>query len=327
MWGRSLYSWRLLFVRFSSDRIMTVKRVVLAAILASSFCADTWAQEPVGQPAVREQGQLIFGAMCSACHLPDRMHVGPSLVEIAKLYRGKPAEFRAWCKDPQPKRKGVIQMPSMAALSDDVLASIYEYILHATMGVKEVVEKNADKFRASPSMRKRPLIQRVFMPESGPASIAVAVNERFHYCFDAGACRLRYVWAGDFIDGWPVWRSNGNGLAEILGDVLLREAKSPLPVTSDMERKFLGYRVRDGLPTFLYRVGVVNVQERISLAEDGQGLIRRFVLRGDVDDWRMSFVGSKHIVYRSSDGAFDGATFVPKNGKSRDFTVTMREEK
>ena len=38
-------------------------------------------------------------------------------------------------------------------------------------------------------------------PEAGPAAIAVAVNEELHYCWDAGECRLRYIWKGDFIDG------------------------------------------------------------------------------------------------------------------------------
>ncbi len=265
----------------------------------------------------------MFTALCSACHMPDRMHVGPSLVEIAGLYRDKRDDFLTWCKDPKSKRKGVIQMPSMASVSDELLTQIHDYIMTSTKGVKEVVIKNSDKFRASPSMRKRPLVQRLFMPEAGPAAIAVAVSDDLHYCFDAGTCRLRYVWKGDFVDGWPVWRSNGDGLAKVLGDVILREAKSPIPIAAGVKRKFLGYRMKDGLPTFRYRIGKAYVEERITLAVDKNELARSFTLRGAPIEWRFTFEGSEHVNYRSADGKFDGTQFTPREQTAKAFTVIM----
>ena len=299
------------------------------ALVLSFFCSSVaFAQE--GQPGdgAHEQGKLLFGAMCAACHVHDRMHVGPSLVEIAGLYGDKRKDFRTWCKDPKPKRKGVIQMPSMASLTDDHLNSIHGYIVASTKGLKEVVVKNADKFRASPSMRRRPLIMRLFMPLAGPAAIAVAVNDDYHFCFDAGECRLRYVWKGDFVDGWPVWKGNGNGLAKIVGDVLMREAKSPLPVAKDAKRKFLGYRVKHGLPTFRYLIGKVKVEERISMSDDGQALARRFVLHGAPTDWQMTFTASDTLDYFSDDGRFDGLVFTPnkRKGKVQAFTIIMEEK-
>ena len=283
---------------------------------------------PISCSAVPAQdGKALFEVLCSACHMPDRMHVGPSLVEIASLYRDKRSDFIKWCKDPQSKRKGVIQMPSMAAVSDELLTSIHGYIITSTKGMKEVVVKNGDKFRASPSMRKRPLVQRLFMPEAGPAAIAVAIDTNFHFCFDAGECRLRYVWRGDFIDGWPVWRGNGNGLAKIVGDIILREEESPLPTTSTVKRKFLGYRMKDGLPTFRYRIGKVQVEERITLREDQKSLARSFVLRGAPATWSFRFAGSDQVVYRSNDGTFDGSRFSPRKGKEGAFTVILEEKK
>ena len=299
------------------------------ALLFSLVCSSVAvAQEGKPGEGLRDQGELLFGAMCAACHVHDRMHVGPSLVEIAALYGDKRKDFRTWCKDPKPKRKGVIQMPSMASLTDDHLNSIHGYIVASTKGMKEVVVKNADKFRASPSMRRRPLIMRLFMPLAGPAAIAVAVNDDYHFCFDAGACRLRYVWKGDFVDGWPVWKGNGNGLAKIVGDVLMREAKSPLPVAKDTKRKFLGYRVKQGLPTFRYLVGKVKVEERISMSADGQALARRFVLHDAPADWRMTFTESESLDYFSDDGEFDGLVFTPndREGKVRTFTIIMEEK-
>ena len=124
-------------------------------------------------------------------------------MEISKLYPNKEKlpEFLKWCETPQQKRQGVIQMPSMAHVGQDNLKLIHAHILVASKGLKEVKVKGQDPFVASPSMRRRPLIQRIFMPEAGPAAIAVAVNDELHFCWDAGECRLRYIWKGDFIDG------------------------------------------------------------------------------------------------------------------------------
>ncbi|MCR9243891.1 MAG: hypothetical protein NXI31_02590 [bacterium] len=273
-----------------------------------------------------QDGKQLFQSFCGACHLPDRVHVGPSAIEIAGLYRGKRAEFLAWCKAPSPKRKGVIQMPPMGYLGDAKLTAIHRHILASTVGQKEVVVKNADRFRASPSMRRRPLVMRIFMPDAGPAAIAVAVNDDYHYCFDAGACRLRYVWQGDFIDGWPVWRANGNALAKIVGDIVLREPRSPLPVQQSDKRKFLGYRLRAGLPTFRYRLGEVRVEERITPLPGGRGLARRFRLEGAPRDWRLRLTAPVGMTWRSGDGEFDGLEFTPAVSKRAEFTLTLEQK-
>ena len=232
-------------------------------------------------PLSAQDGKTLFTQHCAACHLPDRQLVGPSMVEVSRLYSTKLEEFLTWCKMPVQKRKGVIQMPPMAHVGDANLALIHAYVIQASKGVKEIKVKGLDPFYASPSMRKRPQVQRIFMPEAGPAAIAVAVTDELHYCWDAGECRLRYIWKGDFIDGWTVWRGNGNGFAKIQGEVLLREKKSPLiiPASSDSPR-FLGYSLKDGLPTFRWRVGKVEVMERISPTANGKALHRSFDVKG-----------------------------------------------
>lgn len=307
------------------QRCALLVTVLLGSVLLPGAVLAQKPTPPVPVGAEHATGKILFGAMCASCHKHDRMHVGPSLVEVSRLYGEKVKDFREWCKNPQPKRKGVIQMPSMASLTDDQLTQIHGYVVASTKDMKEVVVKNADRFRASPSMRRRPQVQRLFMPEAGPAAIAVAINDDYHFCFDAGACRLRYVWKGDFVDGWPVWRGNGNALAKVVGDVLLREEKTPLPVDKDAKRKFLGYRIKSGLPTFRYRIGTVEVEERIALSGDGFALARSFRLRGAPKGWRMTFAGSDKLSYYSDDGTFDGATFTPSKGKEAAFTVILEE--
>ena len=140
----------------------------------------------------------------------------------------------------------------------------------------------SDPFYATPSMRQRPQVRRIFMPEAGPAAIAVAVNDDFHYCWDAGECRLRYIWKGDFIDGWSVFRGNGNGLASIEGDVLLREEANPLRgllSQGSAQPKFLGYSITDGLPSFRWKTPDFVVEETIEPTADGKALSRTFDIK------------------------------------------------
>jgi cytochrome c551/c552 len=274
-----------------------------------------------------QDGRNLFAASCAACHLVDRAHVGPSLIEIAGLYRGKPEQFLAWCKAPQQKRQGVIAMPSMVHVGDANLKQVLEHILTVTEGKTEIVVDGVDRFRASPSMRKRPQVLRTFLPDCGPAAIAVAVDERWSYCFDAGACRLRYVWTGDFVDAWPVWRGNGDALARIVGNVVLREERHPLQPVDPVAPRFLGYRLEGGVPTFRYRLGEVEVRERITVVADGSALQRRFELSQPLAArWR--FVGSAQLRCESAAGtlAADG-TFVPQAGQELVVTVTLREVK
>jgi cytochrome c551/c552 len=47
-----------------------------------------------------------FTINCKACHLLEDVQVGPSLIEIAKLYpRKHKKEFLQWCVNPGKKRE------------------------------------------------------------------------------------------------------------------------------------------------------------------------------------------------------------------------------
>lgn len=278
-----------------------------------------------GPPARAQDAKTLFTMNCAACHLPDRQLVGPSLVEISKLY-GNPKklpEFLAWCKEPKQKRQGVIQMPPMAHVSDENLKLILGHIVEAAKGLKEVKVKGQDPFYASPSMRKRPNVMRIFMPEAGPAAIAVAVNDELHYCWDAGECRLRYIWKGDFIDGWPYWRGNGNGLAKIQGDIFLREKKSPLPVPADAQPEFLGYRIVNELPVFRYRLGDLEVTEEITPTPDGKALERSFIITSGPHPSQLHFTPSETVTYTSGDGSWKKAVLSLNTNQAGRYSVTI----
>ena len=206
----------------------------------------------------------------------DQMVVGPSLVEIRSLYNGKPDEFVKWSIAPQKKRPGAIDMPSMVHVGEEGLRAIHAHVMEVSKGVVAKKQEKGDPFAASPTQTIRPQVQRIFMPNASPASIAVALDHTNSLCWDAGNCRLRYAWTGGFIDGFPYWKGNGSSLATVLGTVKYTEQASPFGKEAVV--KFLGYKVKGGLPVFKYTVGELTVTEAYSPVSEGMGFVRSFTV-------------------------------------------------
>ncbi|MDB6076561.1 MAG: hypothetical protein JWO82_308 [Akkermansiaceae bacterium] len=220
-----------------------------------------------------------FLIQCSACHAVDHKLVGPSLVEISGIYGKDPDGFLRWCMKPGKKRPDTIEMPSMAHVGEPALKEIYGYILSAAAGKTE--QAVADNSAALENNR-RPRVQRIFMPDASPAAIAVALPGDLSFCFDAGDCRLRYVWKGGFIDALDHYKGNGNALAKLKGDVLYREGEFPLSGGSTVSStpKFLGYSMSEGIPIFRYLRDGVEYSEKITPLPDGSGIQREFTTKG-----------------------------------------------
>lgn len=176
---------------------------------------------------------------------------------------------------------------------------------------------------------KYPAVYRTFMPDSGPASIAVGLTPQQAYCWDAGSCRLRYAWTGGFIDQTDHWDGNGKKPTHVLGDVYFRDqggfpirlgTASHLP-----EIKFKGYRLINRYPEFRYLVNGIEVREMIKPLASGRGLVRHFTL-GPVSG-PVYFVckSGDGVKYRPSVGKIqDGLVRLPVGTKS--FTLTMIAE-
>lgn len=148
-----------------------------------------------------------------------------------------------------------------------------------------------------PGGNRRPFVQRIFMPNAGPAAIAVALPGGQNLCWDAGECRLRYAWQGAFIDASDHWSGNGDQLPVLpappwwraqAGDTPLRfgDANSPAPAV-----KFLGYETTPDGPRFLYRAGDNEVAESPRRGKSGgleihyriSGAKRAVFFRGEPD--------------------------------------------
>ena len=248
-------------------------------------------------------GEELFTNNCSACHQPLVQLVGPPLSEIGRLYRGKEADFLKWCHSPNPhKRKNLVQMPTMTHVPVADLKEIYEHIMVISKDLKEIKQKTGDPF--PDTLVKRPMVQRMFLDKTGPASIAVALPGDLNFCWDAGECRLRFLWKGEFLDAYPYWRGNGNGLAKVKGQVFHTETTGPL--NSDQPAKFLGYSMKDRLPTFKYKLGTLEVHERIEATDEG--FQRIFTFKGDPSQITLNFEEHDQLGYSSKTGSWNGPT-------------------
>ena len=247
-----------------------------------------------------------------ACHAMDKTTAGPSLIEVGLIHKNKPGKIVEWAKKPARKRKALNAMPPMAFVGDEKLKKIADYILKITKGkTKRDIKDSGSKVAVMPAR-----IQRVFMPDSGPASIAVRLTDNYHYCWDAGKCKIRYTWKGGFIDPWPVWRGNGNGLAKLLGtkdhtfslDNGLKSAGKP---------KFLGYKVINGLPQFIYRLGSVQIREHVTFKDNS--LVLNFKIKTSEKITYQSAVN-----FTASKGTKSGNKVTLTPEEAADFSITFK---
>lgn len=120
----------------------------------------------------------------------------------------------------------------------------------------------------------RPSVKRFFIKGVGPAAIAVALTNEMNYCWDAGNCRLRFAWSGDFLKIRDTSRSNGNRQAGILGKEFWNGAGDELTYSIKVDDPtakpdFKGYRLKDGQPEFRYTIGGLEVKEFVTSSPKG----------------------------------------------------------
>jgi plastocyanin len=181
------------------------------------------------------------------------------------------------------------------------------------------------------SMNKLPVIYRTFMPDCGPAGIAVGMLGNTSYCWDAGQCRLRYAWKGGFVSLEKNWGSNGNKKAEVIGTVFYRDkTKFPIRIGSKDHipvSEFKGYSIVNGYPVFKYKLDDVEVSERITPIIETAGFQRELIfsnlnkplwfLKGDLDNVQID----------AKMGKWEGDYFkIKPGGEETALILTVRNE-
>lgn len=119
----------------------------------------------------------------------------------------------------------------------------------------------------------RPVVQRGFLPDASPRSVAVGLPGGISYCFDAESASLRYAWSGGFLDMKPTWHERGAAPPNLLGT---RFFTAPAGAAwrlnesdSTVSPRFRGYELVQGLPVFRFTVAGTEVRQRLDAVNGG----------------------------------------------------------
>ena len=171
-----------------------------------------------------------------------------------------------------------------------------------------------------------PYLYRIFMPDAGPAAIAVSLPHKLSYCWDAGSCRLRYAWQGEFVDPNDYFDKKAEKYAKIMGTIFYRD-KTPYPLKFSPDRNpvvdFKGYKLVDRYPEFHYTVDGKDVYELIKPKEDGSGLIRSFKVPEATQPLYFVFDRSDGVDYATSKGRIDGNQVILTADDAHAFVIIM----
>jgi len=170
------------------------------------------------------------------------------------------------------------------------------------------------------------IVHRTFMPDSTPAAIAVNLPGGHSYCWDAGKCRLRYVWRGGFIKkngSFGRWRT----LPSIEGSIYHREDSFPFREkgTGTAKVSFESYRMIDGIPEFHYRVGDLKVTEYLAKLPGKSGLIRKFKIIGADNGIVWGMYPDSGVSFIFDKGEKSSANWFLTKEESANFQVKMEE--
>lgn len=174
-----------------------------------------------------------------------------------------------------------------------------------------------------------PYLYRIFMPDAGPAAIAVSLPNGLSYCWDAGSCRLRYAWQGEFLDPKDYFDKKAEKYAKIMGTIFYRDKTTyPLKFSTgkDPVVDFKGYRLIDRYPEFHYTIDGKDVYELIKAKEDGSGLIRSFKVPDARQPMYFVFDIGDGAEYTTSKGKLDGNQVNLTAGDAHEFVIIMTKK-
>lgn len=199
--------------------------------------------------------------------------------------------------------------------------------------------QETDEYLAPAELSRDPLdhhpsrsrVIREFFPDTGPASIAVAFPTRTTetkqaYCFDAGACRFRYAWSGDFVD--VPYTKDDTG--EPLGDRYYTATQEyPLRLGPGGDEPatvgFDGFRLVEGLPEFRYRIAGSTVRQRIRPVESGLGVAQEFTIPDPGDPVTYVADRTPDVTIDASAGTWDEDRLAIDANTPTVFTITITE--
>ncbi|MGE4550886.1 MAG: plastocyanin/azurin family copper-binding protein, partial [Opitutales bacterium] len=181
---------------------------------------------------------------------------------------------------------------------------------------------------SDPANSATAIVHRTFMPNSSPAAIAVSLPGGHSYCWDAGNCRLRYVWRDGFIKKngtFGRWRT----LAAIEGRIYHHELEFPFRFANRKDKptatSFQGYRLVGGIPEFRYQADDAEITEFLAKLPGKSGLTRRFTIKNAPADLLYRLDPDAGVETTCDKGIVKDGVIRLTPSEAKDFTITLRE--
>ncbi len=216
------------------------------------------------------------GLNCITCHgLKDRRALGAPTIDLTHTVRRlRPAWFKEVLLDPQSVQPGTLMPPlflGRAAAAREV-EQIWTYLKELDQRrLPDGLLRTGD-FELNPADQGRPIVFRTFLEGVGTHAIAVGFPQGTHLAFDSHTSQWTLAWQGRFLDAMSTWDDRYATPAKPLGKIY----RFP---RDDRKRHFQGFRLGpDGIPTFLYTEGGIEVHD--SIAPHPDGLLHRTLRRG-----------------------------------------------
>jgi cytochrome c551/c552 len=246
---------------------------------------------------------------CVACHRITQDHIGPSMLAVSQKYANDPNGALTVLHSLKKGAKGKWGnnvMPPQSHVSDQNLLLLTNWALaikdspHLKSWRKEeLVIQESNKVLSTdlpldvkyslPENRRgtvvevqdQPIVYRTYLPGATSRAIAVGLPGGISYAFDAKLCKLLYFWEGGFLDFEKSWTGHGGWYSKLIGTKFFEApARFPLRIGSNQSPvvKFLGYRTDGKLPSFLYQINGLNVEETIGFDADNRTIVLSFTI-------------------------------------------------
>ena len=280
------------------------------------------------------------GLGCVGCHdLHGHKSSGIGAIDLAHAPRRLRVEwFRDFLIDPARFLPGT-RMPSFwphgQAVNKEVLRghterqidSIWVYLMEIDQTRLPEGMEERKAFELKPA--DRPIVFRTFMTGVGMHAIAVGFPEGIHAAFDSKQIRWAQAWRGRFLDAESTWDDRFTPLTPALSDdlvslppgpsfAILPDKDSPWPASSGIPAayRFRGFRLDEaGVPVFLYELGGLRFEDRLTPAPDGRSLRREVRLRGKTKGlWFRAGVGKRIETHSGGSYRIDGRLRVRVEG-------------
>ena len=154
-----------------------------------------------------------------------------------------------------------------------------------------------------------------------PAAVGVNFGSDFSYCWDTENCRLLYTWTGGFLNMEVYWGGGAGGgrksfdyVPRLMGEITYLGIQ-PIPISigsdsPDLKPKYVGYRMVDSVPQFIYTSKGAHIMETILPGSEPGAFIQKFMVHGVQCPVTLTFSEATRSRVTSNHGTWHGLDLI-----------------